>query len=146
DFVQPMQKIRAASERKRSYLGVFDSATHRYTQLGDPSLPVIIMNDDGSAALGLDDRPYRRRADYAGFYQDVYLVDVTTGDRRLVVRELGEKAGLRWSQNGRWIAFYRDKQWHAIDARDGSVQPLTATLDVAFYDEDYDALEETPAY
>ena len=144
DFIPTLQKVRSEKERKRTYVGSLDITSGRYTQLSDPTLETVTTNDDGSLAYGLDDRPYRRRIDYDGIYQDLYLVDGATGNRRLAVRELGEKSGVRWSHNNRWIAYYADRQWYALDARDGSTRALTADLTVPLYDERSD-IPESPA-
>jgi dipeptidyl aminopeptidase/acylaminoacyl peptidase len=146
DFIPPLQKIRAERERKRSYLAVVDLATGRFTQLGDPTLPVVTLNDAGTQAFGYDDRAYRRRLDYDGAYQDAYLVEAATGARRLLVRELGERAGLRWSPDNRWLAWFADNQWFAADARDGSIRPLTKSLPVAFHNELHDMPQDAPSY
>src|SRR6478609_1864697 len=92
DVIQPLQKVRADKERQRAYLGEIDLASGTFKQLADPTLATLTFNDDGSAAFGLDDRPYRRRVDYDGFYNDLYLVNAATGARQLVAKELGEKA------------------------------------------------------
>jgi dipeptidyl aminopeptidase/acylaminoacyl peptidase len=146
DVIQPLQKVRADKERQRAYVGELDLATGRFAQLADPELATLTFNDDGSLAFGLDDRPYRQRVDYDGFYNDLYLVHAATGERKLLARELGEKAGVRWSHDNRWIAWYADKQWFAADSRDGSVHPLTKNLPFALHDERFDMLEEPGAY
>ena len=146
DYIQPLQKVRADRERKRSYLGVYDLAGRRFTQLADPALATVTLNDDGSRAFGLDDRAYRRRFDYESLIQDLYLVDAATGTRRPLARELSAKAGVRWSHNGRWLAYYADKQWFAADARDGSIRPLTTGLPAAFFDELSDLPEMPGSY
>lgn len=146
DFIPTVQKVRADRERKRSYPAVVDLATGRFTQLGDPTLQTVTLNDNASLAFGYDDRPYRRRLDFDGSYQDAWLVDAATGTRRLLARELGERAGLRWSPNNRWLAWFADNQWFAADARDGSVRPLTKDLPVAFHNELHDLPHDAPAY
>jgi dipeptidyl aminopeptidase/acylaminoacyl peptidase len=146
DFLPPMQKQRTDKERKRSFLGAFDLASHSYVQIADQTLRSVTFSDDGAHAFGQDDRPYRLRIDYDGIYQDLYLVDTTTGARRFIAPALGEKSGVRWSHNGRWLAFFHEKQWYRIDARDGSVKCLTSTLPVAFFDELTDLPQEPGAY
>lgn len=146
DFIQPYQKVRADKERQRAYVGELDLASGTFRQLADPALASLTFNDDGSTAFGLDDRPYRRRVDYDGFYHDLYLVNAATGARQLVARELGEKAGVRWSHDNRWIAWYADKQWFAADSRDGSVRALSASLPHAVHDERHDMPEMPGAY
>lgn len=146
DFVQPYQKVRADKDRMRAYVGELDLASGHFIQLADPTLQNLTFNDDGSLAFGFDDRPYRRRVDYDGFYQDLYLVNATTGEGKLVVHELGEKAGVRWSPDNRWIAYYADKQWFAIDSRDSSVHAITKALPYPVYDERHDMPEMPGAY
>ncbi|ACB76179.1 S9 family peptidase [Opitutus terrae] len=141
DYIQPMQKVRADQERKRTYLGVFDLASHRYVQLADPALANVVLNDDATRGFGRDDRAYRRRETYDRAYHDLYLVDAATGQRQLVYRELGEKSGERWSHTGRWLAFFHEKQWHVIDAQSGTIRPLSANIPFALYDELVDVPE-----
>ena len=146
DAIAPLQKIRAARDQKRTYLGLLDLATLRFTQLADESLATVTLSDDGSRAFGYDDRPYRKRLDYDGAYQDAYLVNPTTGARQLALRELGERSGLRWSPNNRWLAYFADKHWFALDATNGAIRPLTQSLPVAFHEEDHDLPQTPPAY
>lgn len=146
DYIQPLQKVRAAKDRTRAYPGVFDLTTHRFTQIADLTLPTAVFADDGSRAYGLDDRAYRRRFDYDGLFQDLYVVDTATGTRTALTRELGEKAALTWSPNARWFAYYHQRQWFAVDARTGASHALTAHLPVAFHDEESDLIEEPGAY
>lgn len=146
DFIPPLQKVRADKERQRAYVGELDLTSGHFVQLADPALAALTFNDNGSTAFGLDDLPYRRRVDYDGFYHDLYLVDAATGARKLVARELGEKAGVRWSHDNRWISWYADQQWFAADSRDGSVRALTKGLGLAFHDERHDMPEMPGAY
>lgn len=146
DFLPTLQEKQAEQERRRAYAGVLDLGSRKFVQLSDPSLATLTFTDDGARAFGLDDRPYRRRLDYDGAYNDLYLVDVATGARHLVARELGEKAGPRWSHNGRWLAFYDARQWFAVEARTGATHSLTAGLTVGFFDERDDHPELPPSY
>ncbi|MEO5762774.1 MAG: hypothetical protein ABIR28_10735, partial [Vicinamibacteria bacterium] len=75
DMVQPMQRIRAASDRARTYRGVYQIADKRYTQVADTTLRSAVFSDDGSLSVGFDDTPYRRMIDYDTTYNDVYLID-----------------------------------------------------------------------
>lgn len=146
DFLPPYQKVIADKERQRAYVGELDLATGAFRQLADPALATLTFNDDGSKAFGLDDRPYRRRIDYDGFYRDLYFVDAATGARRLVARALGEKAGVRWSHDNRWIAWYADRQWFAADSRNGTVRSLTTDLPFPIHDERHDMPEMPGPY
>ena len=144
DVVQPMQKVRATLERNRTYRGVLDLANNRYTQLADVTLPTVTLSDDGTRALGQDDRAYRRRADYDGRYTDILLVDPLTGARKPALKELrGENGGagtaLVWSPDGRWALYYQSNHWHVLNTADGTTRNLTSTLGVAVHNEDHDS-------
>lgn len=145
DYVPPMQKVRAPRELKRTYVGLFEIATGRYTQLASEDLQSVTLSDDGLRAFGLDDRAYRAQGDYDDVRQDLHLIDTQSGGRKCIARELGAKAGVRWSHNGRWLAYFQDRQWFAVDARDGTVRSLTAKIPVAFYDELDDTPDSPPA-
>ncbi|PTY08411.1 hypothetical protein DB347_02175 [Opitutaceae bacterium EW11] len=146
DFVPPVRRNRADRERRRTYLGILDLQTRTYRQIADPTLAEVTFSDDGMSAYGLDDRPYRRRLDYDGVFQDLYLIDTTTGERRLATKELGEKPGLRWSPNGRWFAYFLNQHWYSVDRRDGSVTCLTSSLPHPLFNELSDEPEAKPAY
>ena len=145
DHVQPIQKVRATQDRNRSYRGVLDLASNRYTQLADPTLALVSLSDDGTRALGQDDRAYRRMGDYDGRYSDAYLVDAATGARREVLKKF---RGLppQWSPDGKWAAYYTDKHWHVVDTATGATRNLTAKLKPAFWNEQDDRPEPPSAY
>jgi len=148
-YIQPMQRIRAQQELSRTYRNSFDLASKKLVPLGAPDLPSVIVNDPGTFAIGLDDRPYRQRVDYDGSYADLYLVDGTTGARTLVQKEVRTSGGpvqVQWSPSGRFAAFYRDKHWYAVDTSNGAVHNLTANLPVAFFNEENDMPEAPAAY
>ncbi len=153
DFVQPVQEVQAAQERNRTYRGVLDLASGRYTQLADETLPEISLSDDGTRALGYDNRAYRRLADYDGLYADVYLLDTTTGERTRALEKVRHGVGNRragpsfsWSPDGQWAAFYTDAHWHLLDTASGATRTLTEALPVAFAQEQHDTPEPAPAY
>lgn len=145
DFVQPIQKVRANQERNRSYRGIFDLATKRYTQLADATLAQVSLSDDGTHALGQDDRAYRRMSDYDGRYADAYLVDATTGARREVLKQF-RGTPPQWSPDGKWAAYYVDKHWHVLDTASGATRNLTAKLKPALWNEQHDSPSPPPAY
>jgi len=149
DQVQPMQKIRALQERNRSYRGVLDLATRRYTQLADETLRSVSLSDDGNRAVGMDDRRYRRLVDYDDNYADLYVINPANGMRKLAVQKFrisgegggggsGAMAQDQWSPDGKWWVVYQNKHWHALDTVDGSLKNLTAKLGVAVYNEEHD--------
>ncbi len=146
DEIQPLQKVRAERERKRAYVGAWDFSSQRFTQLADPTLATVTLSDDGACAFGTDDRAYRRRYDYDGTFQDAYLVDASTGKRRLIAKDLGGNSALRISPSGKCVVWFADRQWFAIDTASARIVPLTGNLPVAFHNELNDLPGEPAAY
>jgi hypothetical protein len=145
DFVQPMQKVRANQDRNRTYRGVLDLASQRYTQLADATLATVSLSDNGTRALGSDDRTYRHLVDYDGRYTDTYLVDPATGARReLLKKHRGTTP--TWSPDGKWVAYYSDKHWHIADTATGTALNLTAKLKTHFWNEQDDRPEPPFSY
>ncbi len=151
DLVQPMQRIRANQERSRTYRGVYDIATKRFVQVGDSSLRSVWLSDDGRRAIGIDDSPYRSRIDYDSSYADIYLVDCTTGMRKMVLRQFRTSAGgaagsCQWSPDGKYACYYDDRQWHLLESDSGRSRDLTSSVDGAFYDEKDDTPDPPGSY
>lgn len=148
DFIQPMQKVRAARERNRTYTAVWHLDQKRFVQLASRVLPTVLLNDGGTQAVAIDDRPYRRMADYEGSYADHYLLDTRTGERGVAFGRLrtGSTTALQWSPDGRYVLFYRDRHWYTLAAPGGILTNLTSGIDAAFYNEDHDRPEPPTAY
>ncbi|HEV8147222.1 MAG TPA: prolyl oligopeptidase family serine peptidase [Bryobacteraceae bacterium] len=158
DYVQPMQKVRAQQERSRSYRAVYHIAEKKFVQLADPTMPGANPSDDGKVALGTDDRAYRKMVDYDGTYSDMYAIDTTTGARRKLLEKArgggGGGGGGRGgggpvsplSPDGKWVTAFRDNHWWAVRVSDAKMVNLTASLNVAFQNEDHDTPDVPNGY
>ncbi len=136
DYIQPMQKIRAGSERFRSYRAVYNFASKRFLQLADRTMNEVLPSDDGRYGIGTDNRAYRRLQDYDGNYTDSYLVDIDTGERRLVARKHLNR--LSWSPTSQYAIYFNGKDWLTVSTVTGKSINLTAKLDVSFANEQND--------
>ncbi|HEY2015823.1 MAG TPA: hypothetical protein VGH38_20110, partial [Bryobacteraceae bacterium] len=157
DYVQPMQKVRAAQDRSRSYRAVYRLSDKTFQQISDPAMAGLFPSDDGRVALGTDDRAYRHMVDYDGAYNDVYLVDTATGARQLALKKFrgpigvsggrgGGGGGVQLSPDGTHAIAFKDKQWWSIGVADAKMANLTSQLGVAVHNEDDDHPDEPPAY
>jgi len=136
EYIQPIQKVRAARDRDRTFTAVYLIPEHKVVQIGDSTLENVTTSESEQWILGSDDREYRRQADYEGSgTTDLYVVDASTGTRKLVSKK---GHGATWSPNGRYLLAFDGKDWSTISVPDGKIVNLTANLPVKFWNEDDD--------
>ncbi len=136
DHIQPMQKVRAAADRLRSFRAVYIVPEHKFLQLANTEMSELLPSEAGRYALGTDDREYRPMVEYGERYSDSYLVDTETGKRTLLAKKhLGT---ITWSPDGRHALSFDGTDWSSINVPSGKTVNLTAHLPVKFWTEDND--------
>ena len=144
DFIQPIQKVRAARDRDRTFTAVLSIPDHKIVQLGDPAVETITPSESEQWVLGSDDREYRKNFDWDEHYSDAYVVDAATGQRKLVAKK--HRGAMTWSPNGRYLLFFDGKDWNTVSVPDGATVNLTAKLPAKFFNEEYDSPSTPGAY
>ena len=144
DYIQPMQKVRAEMEKSRSYRAVYHIAAGKLVQLADESMPEITPSDDGLWAIGSDDREYRRMVEYDSRYADAYLVNTTTGERKLLVKKV--EGRMTWSPGGKFALYFDGKDWVTLSVPEAAHTVLTTKAGVNFFREDVDTPSVPPPY
>jgi dipeptidyl aminopeptidase/acylaminoacyl peptidase len=140
-LLQPMQLVQREDELKRTYRSVVHLRSGRIVQLADETLPAVevVQDGDGTVAFGTSDVPYRHRISWDWpSYVDVYVVDVASGERRLLLEELQGNAGI--SPEGRWVYWWDGHQraWLAMPSGGGDPVNLTAAIPYRVDDEEHD--------
>lgn len=145
EHIQPMQRVRAAQDRNRTYRAVYYLAEKKLVQLGDPMMrDVTTTSDDGLWALGTDDHAYGPILEYDEQYYDFYLVNTRTGERNMLLRK--HNGGVTMSPDARYALYYDAKAWKTISLTDGRETTLTGNAGVNFWREDYDLPGAPSAY
>jgi dipeptidyl aminopeptidase/acylaminoacyl peptidase len=145
----PNQKERwKEHERDRVFLAVVHLDSGKIVPLADTEVPEIVPADNARVALGAADGPYLKQMTWDGVYGDIYVVDLSTGERTLVVERLarGWRSRASLSPDGASVLYYRDGNWHLYDVVNSATRNLTAGLDVPFADEDHDYPSDAPGY
>ncbi|HEX7117673.1 MAG TPA: prolyl oligopeptidase family serine peptidase, partial [Longimicrobiales bacterium] len=147
-YLQPMQLVRAERERERTYDAVYHIDDDRIVQLGTLDVPDVdvVTEIDARRFIASSDLPYRKLVSWDGRYADIYLVDVETGERELIMNK--HRGPIRLSPKGRYAAWY-DMQalaWFALDVDGGDVVNLTETVPHPVYDELDDHPQPPPPY
>ena len=144
EYLQPVQKVRAARDRDRTFMAAYLIPEHKLVQLADTEMETVSTSESAQWALGNDDRAYRKADDYDEHYTDLYLVDSTTGTRKKIAEKSFGAA--TWSPSGRYLLNFDGKDWSTISVPDGKKANLTASLGVKFFNEDTDTPSIPGAY
>jgi dipeptidyl aminopeptidase/acylaminoacyl peptidase len=144
DYLQTVQKVRATRDRDRTFEAAYLIPEHKLVQLADAELESVTPSESPQWIMGSDDREYRRLQDYDEHYSDTYIIDATTGTRKLLVKQ--NHGNTSWSPSGRYLLNFDGKDWSTISVPDGKTVNLTASLGVKFFNEETDTPNVPPAY
>ena len=148
-LLQPMQKIRAANERKRSYRAVWHIKNKKMVVLAAPDLPDVLVDRDTDTplVLGTSDLLYQPLISWDGNFRDVYAVNAQTGERKKLLEKQGGSAQL--SPEGKFLLYFNEPEgaWYVLDtnAKKPAVS-LTGKLIEKFADEEDDHPSFPPPY
>jgi dipeptidyl aminopeptidase/acylaminoacyl peptidase len=144
DYINPIQKVRAERDRNRTFTAAYLIPEKKLVQLADSAVADVTPSESAQWVLGTDDRQYRLQADYDERYSDAYLIDATTGNRKLISKK--NHGAASWSPNGRYLLNFDGKDWQTISIPDGKVVNLTAALPAKFFNEETDTPSTPGAY
>ena len=143
DLIQPMQKLQADRERRRTYEAVVHlDRRNRVVQLANEDMPNVEVGREGDADVALAETNikylYLVGIESPG-YSDIWLIDVDSGERRIVLEE-ERVAWSHLSPDARYAVWYDhdDRQWFAVDADGDDVRAVTAGIEVPLWDETND--------
>jgi dipeptidyl aminopeptidase/acylaminoacyl peptidase len=136
--LQSQQLKNLDDDLKQNYLSVYRLADKRIVQLADTLMEQVRTFRKGNAdfALGLTNKPYEILAAWEGTsYRDIYLLDMKTGGRTLLLKKHPSSAEL--SPAGKYLLYFEiaDSSWNTIQVATGKKFCLSATLPVNFTDE-----------
>ena len=148
-LLQPQQLENLEREKKRTYLAVYHTGRDKVVQLADTKVREVepVLEGDGDVAIGTNRQPYMRRMSWEmPPYEDIYLVNINTGERELIREEIQSHIDI--SSSGRYFFWYAyaDSNWYAHNIETNTTRNLTGGLDVAFYNEDHDYPQEPNPY
>jgi hypothetical protein len=124
--LQSQQIVQEAQDRAFNYLSEYRIVDNKFVQLSNDALRNVNVVGHDHFAYGTDSREYDVNASYSGRrYEDVYTVDLKTGQRTLLLKKHIPSAQVP-SPDGRSILYWGDNaQWWIADAVTGEKTPLT---------------------
>jgi len=129
--LQSMQQVQAKRDKEFSYLGVYWIKEKKFVRLANEKLRRVEPTPKYRWALGFDNSPYELMGNLDGrHYQDIYVIDLKTGQRRLALKKC------RWyfgaSPEGTHILYYQDGHFYTYDLKSGESRNITQQVPTSF--------------
>ena len=147
DYLQTYQLKNIEKENKRSYLAMVDLQEKKFVQLADLDLPEVVYSSeaDASQLLGITDRSNRIEMQWQGdTKKDVYSVNASTGNRKLIKKNL--EGDPQISPFGNYIYWYDLQQKHYFAYTNDKVVNISSHMPHKLYDEEYDMPSQPTPY
>ena len=130
--------------RRQNLLSVYHMTRDSVVWLADGYHHQLEMAPTGDHALLGTTRPYEKRITWEGWFRDVYVINLYTGQKDLVLEEMQGRTSL--SPGGDYLVYFLDKDWHVYETRTGERRNLTAGIDAPFWVETHDRPSTLPSY
>lgn len=135
--LQSQQEVQQNADKNFSYLCAYSPASKTFVRLSDESLRTVTFAPQQRLALGIDIRAYEREGNLDGRrYEDVYVVDPSTGERKLALKKAPHVMAA--SPDGARFLYYHDGVFYAYDMESGKSTDLTSKIPAKFWDVDDD--------
>jgi dipeptidyl aminopeptidase/acylaminoacyl peptidase len=132
-----MQEVQENTDKNFSYLCAYRPEEKKFVRLADEAVRQVSLTQDEKQAVGLDVRDYERESNLDGKrFQDVYLIDPATGERRLALKKAQHYLGA--SPDGTRLLHYDDGVFYVWDVATGKSVDLTSKIPSTFWDTDND--------
>ncbi len=127
DPMQSRQKVLRQQLEQSNFLSVWHLEDDRFLQLTDNHEHMITLAGDQKHAILYDPTPYKPRVREQ--WNDVYLVDVNTGEQQQV---LDRHEWVFSSSAGGYLIYFRENHWWSYRISDDRHVNLTENLDQPF--------------
>ena len=130
--------------KRQNLNSVVHTIDNRIQLLADEEVPNVQPSGSSAFVAGFSSEAYTVRSTWDGGSRDFYGININTGKKTLVARELRDMASV---SPGSHFALYFDKgNWHSYNLLSGSIRFMTHNADVPFYDEDHDMPGDPSSY
>lgn len=147
-LLQPQQKVRAAKEKKRTWLAVYLPKKKRVIQLAKKEMPSVRLFDHANArfALGSSPLPYQQLTSWDDWYSDFYLVDVETGKSELILEKKNSTVGISPDQKFIYWFQTRENVWYTYNLKSKEIVAVSKNIEQNFFNEIHDMPGDAGSY
>ena len=130
--LQPMQQVQENADKNFSFECLY-RPIGKFIRLTDEDMRQVAVSPDWKFAIGSDVREYEREGNLDGKrYEDVYSVNLQTGERKLALKKARYTEGA--SPDGTHFLYYNDGAFYMLDLASGQSYNITKQLPSVFYD------------
>lgn len=141
--LQSQQQVEEPRDKNFSYLATYRLAEKKFIRLADESLRTVNAAPKQQYGIGIDTRDYEMMGNLDGQrFQDVYVVDLKTGARKLAMKKSRYTFGA--SPDGTQMLYYNDGHFFTYDFASGQSANLTAKVPAVFWDQEDDHNQVKP--
>jgi len=129
--LQSQQQVEESRDKNLSYLAIYRVDERKFIRLADDKLKRVSVAPEHQFAVGTDTSEYELSGAMDGRrYQDIYTVDLKTGQRKLAAKKV------RWyfgpSAEGNRFLYYEDGHFYAHDMTTGRARNITEGARASF--------------
>ena len=141
----PEQKVRAERDKRRNQLVAWHVAQDRFVALDDGTFEDVTLFEGQKLALGVDHTPYDQDRMFGPVYNDLYVIDVNTADRRKIKERVQFNQGP--SRAGKFVLYLENDHYWTYDIAKGTHTNITEMAPVSFINhEDDHTVKQKPPY
>ena len=135
--LQSQQQVQEQADKNFSYVSVYRVKGNAFIRLADESVRSVTPAPKDRFAIGYDVREYERMSNLDGRrYQDVYVIDMQTGNRKLALKKARNPG--QPSTDGTKFYYYEDGNYFVHDMASGQSANLTKLVPASFIDTEND--------
>lgn len=130
----------------RDKLAVWWPKSNRFLQITNKTLPSGSLNGDFNFAITYDPIAYEPQSNYDGV-RDIFITELQTGKRKLLLeKHSGDIMTLLMSPEGKYISYPKAGNWWVYDIANETHTNITKSLEMSFFNEQYDRPSDPMAY
>jgi dipeptidyl aminopeptidase/acylaminoacyl peptidase len=131
------QQVEESRDKNFGFLSIYRVADKKFIRLADGDLRNVVAAPKQRFAIGYDRRDYEMFGNLDGRrYDDIYVVDLKTGARKLAVKKTRWSYGA--SPDGTRFVYYDDGHFFAYDLATGQSHNLTQKVPAVFWNQEDD--------